>query len=332
MNATTSTVTATHGPAVIPGPPALAFLPNVWHFWFLASMGSAPVMRAFHVASQPQPTKDDVAFEQRLGEPDVTAALLVLSSLVSFAAALGGSAVYRRYFQRIRSAGFVTPDHVARKRWIRGVVTTVGDADNFRLYHTPAFGWRGPFKFRRVPTTTRELKDETIHIRMAGADAPEASHFGNEAQPFSAEALAWLHERVAGRTVRCQILKYDQYGRIVARPIVAARRWWPWPRYCVPLEMVREGWAAVYEGVGAVYGEEGKEAYLAAQAEAQAARRGIWQKGTSIETPAEYKKRHRAVAEAKLEMEEAEPEPEPTLLERILPSAILPSRKARKQN
>ncbi|KAI0284101.1 hypothetical protein BC826DRAFT_169060 [Russula brevipes] len=42
-----------------------------------------------------------------------------------------------------------------RKRWIAGVVTCVGDADSFRLYHTPGFGWRGPFKFRGVPTTKR---------------------------------------------------------------------------------------------------------------------------------------------------------------------------------
>ena len=29
---------------------------------------------------------------------------------------------------------------------------SVGDADDFRLYHTPGFGWRWPFKIRRVPT------------------------------------------------------------------------------------------------------------------------------------------------------------------------------------
>jgi hypothetical protein len=34
----------------------------------------------------------------------------------------------------------------------------VGDADNFRLYHTPGFGWRGPFKFRHVPTNQKGAK------------------------------------------------------------------------------------------------------------------------------------------------------------------------------
>jgi hypothetical protein len=90
----------------------------------------------------------------------------------------------------------------------------VGDADNFRLYHTPGFGWRWPLKFRHIPsgyrrgalcldldrcalgypthlisktssrnlltilttrTTNAGLKDLTIHIRVAGMDAPEVS-------------------------------------------------------------------------------------------------------------------------------------------------------------
>lgn len=72
-------------------------------------------------------------------------------------------------------------------------MNSVGDADNFRFYHTPAFGWRWPFKFRRVPTATKgaigcllpqcsldcifvALKDNTLHIRIGGdrgVDAPE---------------------------------------------------------------------------------------------------------------------------------------------------------------
>jgi hypothetical protein len=31
----------------------------------------------------------------------------------------------------------------------------VGDADNFRLYHTPGIGWRWPLKFRRIPDTMK---------------------------------------------------------------------------------------------------------------------------------------------------------------------------------
>ncbi|KAI6020514.1 hypothetical protein EDC04DRAFT_2738026, partial [Pisolithus marmoratus] len=54
----------------------------------------------------------------------------------------------------------------------------MGDADNFRSYHTPGIGWRW---FRRVPTLAKDLKDQTIHIRIAGIDAPEGGHFGRPA-------------------------------------------------------------------------------------------------------------------------------------------------------
>ena len=43
----------------------------------------------------------------------------------------------------------------------------------------------------------------------------QASHFGREAQEFSAEALQWLRGAVLGKQVWCQLLHRDQYGRIV---------------------------------------------------------------------------------------------------------------------
>ncbi|KAF7975978.1 hypothetical protein HWV62_8126 [Athelia sp. TMB] len=176
---------------------------------------------------------------------------------------------------------------------------SVGDADNFRLYHTPGFGWRWPLKFRRVPTAGKELKDETIHIRIAGVDAPEAAHFGRPAQPYSAEALAWLKGTIEGRTLRCLLLRRDQYARVVGlvelppRVLPAAL----FSGKCLSLEMLRAGWATTYEQAGAEYGKGGKDAFLRVEAEAKAARRGMWASGTKAETPAEYKRRH-AKAEA----------------------------------
>lgn len=32
---------------------------------------------------------------------------------------------------------------------------SVGDSDNFRIYHTPGIGWRWPLKFRRIPSTAK---------------------------------------------------------------------------------------------------------------------------------------------------------------------------------
>ncbi|KAI0295108.1 hypothetical protein B0F90DRAFT_1927656 [Multifurca ochricompacta] len=239
-----------------------------------------------------------------------TNVLIALAFILGSATTLGTSAIYRRFFKRIRNAHWVTPNLLKRKRWITGVVTSVGDADNFRLYHTPGFGWRGPFKFRHIPTGIRKLSGKTIHIRMAGIDAPELSHFNRPAQPYSAEALAWLKENIEGRRIKCQLLQRDRFHRVVGVPLLPRRRWWRlWPRN-LSLEMVRAGWAVVYEQAGAEYGEVGKDPYLLAQAEAQSARKGIWQGGTDIETPAEYKKRYRTAEEARIEEELDAPEPE----------------------
>jgi len=64
------------------------------------------------------------------------------------------------------------------------------------------------------------------------------------------------------------------------------------------LEMLRAGWATTYEQAGAEYGDidgkgkGGKDEFLRVEARAKAARRGMWATGVTLETPAEYKKRH----------------------------------------
>lgn len=188
-------------------------------------------------------------------------------------------------------------------------------------------------------------------------------------QPHFADSIAWLKENIEGRRIKCELLKLDQYARVVALPLLPrtfspwrhCRRWWtpqggaratttnPTTRN-LPLEMIRAGWGVVYTQKGAVYGSGwDKETYLAAEAEAKsvlffpisfslffsflfvlslrssssssfffytnsgfvrfcpwfrAARRGIWQNGTNIELPADYKKRYRAAeVEAKVEGE-----------------------------
>ncbi|CCA73402.1 hypothetical protein PIIN_07356 [Serendipita indica DSM 11827] len=93
---------------------------------------------------------------------------IVGSSLLTVA----GVWVYKRHMKRIPNSQFVTAEDFNRRRWITGIVTSVGDADNFRLFHTPSIGWRWPLKFRSIPSG-KDLKDQTLHIRMAGVDAPE---------------------------------------------------------------------------------------------------------------------------------------------------------------
>ncbi|OBZ74521.1 putative endonuclease LCL3 [Grifola frondosa] len=144
-----------------------------------------------------------------------------------------------------------------------------------------------------------DLKDQTISIRMAGVDAPEGSHFGRPAQAFAQESLAWLKSHAEGKTVYCQLTRRDQYGRIVAIPCLKPRLL---PGFlatgkCLSLEMLRAGWVEVYEQAGAEYGRWGKDEFLRIQAEAQAARRGIWKYGVNIESAAEYKRRYAAATE-----------------------------------
>ncbi|KZT05030.1 nuclease [Laetiporus sulphureus 93-53] len=215
------------------------------------------------------------------------------------ASTLGGVYVYRRHFKRILNADWVTPDVLRRKRLIKGLVTSVGDADNFRIYHTPGFGWRWPLKYRFVPSRAKDLKDQTIHIRIAGVDAPEGAHFGRPAQAFAEESLTWLKKQIEGKMVYCQLLRRDQYGRIVAT-VYLKPRILPSSLFLgkpLALEMLRAGWVEVYELSGAEYGRWGKEEFLRIQAEAQyamssAARRGMWKHGTDGESPADYKRRY----------------------------------------
>ncbi|KAF8322755.1 uncharacterized protein EI90DRAFT_2473253 [Cantharellus anzutake] len=215
---------------------------------------------------------------------------VLASAVLGSVLTIAGISVYVRFFRRFPTSDAVRPVVLAERRWIKGVVTSVGDGDNFRLYHTP-----GPFwsKFRRVPDTSKELQNKTIHIRLSAVDAPEAGHFGRPPQPYASEAIAWLKSLIQGRRVHCQLVRRDQYGRIVAN-VHLPPRILPSPLFTgknVSYEMIRAGWATAYLQSGAEYGTIGKEGFLKAEADAKAARRGMWAKGLSVETPAEYKRR-----------------------------------------
>jgi endonuclease YncB( thermonuclease family) len=194
-----------------------------------------------------------------------------------------------------------------------GAGRSVGDADNFRLYHTPGIFWRWPLKFWRVPSTRKgayvrrslgrlshllrahahnvsaiELQGQTIHVRIGGIDAPEAAHFGRPGQPGAAEALAWLKSKIEGRTLWCELIRRDQYSRIVCHEDLRRRMvltsmlqvghpFFP-PRFLpgklftgrpLALDMLRAGHATVYEQAHAEYGKWGKDALLKVEAEAK---------------------------------------------------------------
>ena len=79
------------------------------------------------------------------------------------ATCLGSYTFYRSYLRRIPQATLVRPGFW-RKRSLFGQVTSVGDGDNFRLFHTPGgrlAGW-GWMPGRKVPEKRKELKDKTV--------------------------------------------------------------------------------------------------------------------------------------------------------------------------
>ncbi|KAF2099604.1 SNase-domain-containing protein [Rhizodiscina lignyota] len=181
--------------------------------------------------------------------------------------------VYKRYLRRIPSSEYIKPSFF-RRRSLLGTVTSVGDGDNFRLFHTPGgriAGW-GWLPWRRVPTKREDLKEKTVHVRIAGIDAPELAHFGRPAQPFGEEALQWLTKYILHRRVRAYIYRRDQYDRVVATVFVRQGLF----RRDVGLQMLRNGLATVYEAkFGSEFGKSEKK-YREAEAAAKQNRVGMW--------------------------------------------------------
>jgi endonuclease YncB( thermonuclease family) len=113
-------------------------------------------------------------------------------------------------------------------------------------------------------------------IRLDGIDAPEWDQTcldaGGQAWRCGRAASRALRERTRGQTVSCRPRAFDRYGRTVAVCALTdgsdLNAW-----------MVRQGWA-VASGFGGMYASE--------QAEAKAARRGIWA-GTFI-LPADWRR------------------------------------------
>ncbi|KIW23083.1 uncharacterized protein PV07_11310 [Cladophialophora immunda] len=215
----------------------------------------------------------------------------ILAAAVLTTASVGAYKFYKSYLRRIPQAINISPGFL-RRRSIVGQVTSVGDGDNFRMYHTPGgrlAGW-GWFPGRKVPANKKDLKDQTIHVRLAGIDAPELAHFGRPAQPYAQEALDWLTAYIMGRRVRTYVYKADQYSRVVGTVYV----WKGLVRRDVSLQMLRAGFATIYEAKSGVeFGRAKEERYRRAEWWAKTRRKGMWAGDRkNYESPREYKTRY----------------------------------------
>ena len=74
-----------------------------------------------------------------------------------------GRGMYNAYLRRMPGASSVPATYFTKEKTLFGVVTSVGDGDGFRLFHTPGgrfAGWDW-LPWRKIPTG-RALKDQTV--------------------------------------------------------------------------------------------------------------------------------------------------------------------------
>eukprot|EP00761_Pharyngomonas_kirbyi_P003301 gb/GECH01003305.1/.p1 GENE.gb/GECH01003305.1/~~gb/GECH01003305.1/.p1 ORF type:complete len:224 (+),score=50.11 gb/GECH01003305.1/:1-672(+) len=196
-----------------------------------------------------------------------------------------------RYGRLFKTVEEIPRQYFHKHRKIRGRIISVGDGDNFRMVHVPLLRpWRW---FIFSPSKQNTLSASTLHIRLAGVDAPECPHFGKAGQPYGEAALAWLRRYLSGRRVTVQLESKDQYGRAVSSAWIRGGVFpVPMMRRNVSMELLRSGYGVVYEGGQAVYGAAGKKRLMQMQSTAQRKRRGMWRSGRQDqETPMAFKAR-----------------------------------------
>jgi len=116
-------------------------------------------------------------------------------------------------------------------------------------------------------------------LRLHGIDAPELSQACERAgRPYACgeEARQAMARILGGGVAACAQLDTDQYGRRVVRCHNEAGT-------DIGGELVRQGWAIAFRRYST--------AYVAAEAEARAARRGLW--AGRFEDPADWRARSR---------------------------------------
>lgn len=124
--------------------------------------------------------------------------------------------------------------------------------------------------------TVRPKQGPSVKVRLIGIDAPERG------QAFGTRARQELGELVAGKSVEVIGTEKDRYGRLLGDVRHDGRS--------INLEMIRRGFAWAYVEF------DPPAEYVAAEAEARAARRGLWADKSPV-PPWAYRKSRRAKEE-----------------------------------
>lgn len=108
----------------------------------------------------------------------------------------------------------------------------------------------------------------TRRIRLAGIDAPE------KAQAFGNRAKQQLADLVGGQVVQVESSKIDKYGRTIGKLTVDAED--------ANLAMISAGLAWWYRQYASEQPAADRASYAAAEAQAKAERRGLWDDPSAI--------------------------------------------------
>jgi len=109
-------------------------------------------------------SKSRVSWSESLNRTDwrhFTEPQVIIPSVVFTITTLATIRLYKRYVRRIGSIDGIRKD-AFRTRSIFGRVTSVGDGDNFRLYHTPGGRLMGWGWLRKVPERREQLSGKTV--------------------------------------------------------------------------------------------------------------------------------------------------------------------------
>jgi endonuclease YncB( thermonuclease family) len=154
-------------------------------------------------------------------------------------------------------------------------------------------GWLMPESGRFTAIDGDSLRKGESEYRLHAIDAPEFRQSCKTAEgkdyACGRESHEALKKLISGRTLDCAVTETDRYRRLVAECRSGELN--------VNDEMVRQGWAIAYIAHGLDH--------AAAEAEARAARRGIWQ--GQFDPPEKWRASHRHV-QSGLGEEEAQPD------------------------
>ena len=168
------------------------------------SQYSDAVLQPTRADGSSQPSSSGPSDWRRFGELSTVVPTIILTTV-----SIGTYGFYRSYLRRIPAADHISPAFF-RRRSIFGKVTSVGDGDNFRIYHTPGGRLAGWGLWRRVPEDKKELQHQTVQ-------ASNVHHRLCKCSPAPRYTSGWL-----GSTRLSSRISVDQHSLSHKRPWIGS--------------------------------------------------------------------------------------------------------------